>query len=98
MRLNLRRGDEHGTGGGTFTISVTTVAGCTSTSARKIVATGSVPVRGGNAQVQIEVTLDQVSYPFRWAAFAAVPNEIIGMALGSHGRHVGGIGRRVNSC
>ena len=34
-------------GGGTFTISVTTVAGCTSTSARKIVATASVPVRGG---------------------------------------------------
>ena len=24
------------------------------------------------------MTLDQVSYPYRWAAFAAVPNEIIG--------------------
>jgi hypothetical protein len=65
-------------GGGTFSISVTTVAGCTATSARKIVATGLVPVRGGNAQVQLEVVLDRVSYPYRWAAFAAVPNQIIG--------------------
>jgi hypothetical protein len=65
-------------GGGTFTISVTTVAGCTATSARKIVATGSVPVRGGTAQAQIEVALDKVSYPYQWAAFAAVPNGIIG--------------------
>ena len=65
-------------GGGTFSIRVTTVAACTATSARKIVATGSVPVRGGNAQVQLEVVLDRVSYPYRWAAFAAVPNQIIG--------------------
>jgi hypothetical protein len=64
-------------GGGTYTVSVTTVAGCTSTSARKVVATGSVPVRGGNGQAQIEVTLDQVSYPYQWAAFAATPNQII---------------------
>jgi len=66
-------------GGGTFTITVTTVGGCTATSARKIVGTGSVPIRGGTAQAQIEVTLDQVSYPYRWAAFAAVPNQIIGV-------------------
>ena len=65
-------------GGGTFSIRVTTVAGCTATSARKILATGLVPVRGGNAQVQLEVVLDRVSYPYRWAAFAAVPNQIIG--------------------
>jgi Tfp pilus assembly protein PilX len=65
-------------GGGTFSVSVTTVAGCTATSARKVVATGSVPVRGGTGQAQIEVTLDQVSYPYQWAAFAAVSNQIIG--------------------
>jgi Tfp pilus assembly protein PilX len=64
-------------GGGTFTLTVTTVAGCTSTSARKIVATGSVPVRGGTAQVQLQVTLDRVAYPYRWAAFAMTPNQIV---------------------
>lgn len=59
-------------GGGTFTISVTTAAGCTSTppSARNLVATASVPVRGGQAQVKLQATVDQVSYPFRWGAFA----------------------------
>jgi Tfp pilus assembly protein PilX len=64
-------------GGGTFTITVTTVAGCTSTSARQIVATGSVPVRGGLAQVQLRVTVDTVAYPYRWATFATIPNQII---------------------
>jgi|GEM_PF-1448477 len=59
-------------GGGTFTISVTKVAGCTTIppSARQIVATGSVPIRGGTAQAQLQVTLDQVSYPYRWGIFA----------------------------
>ena len=64
-------------GGGTFTISVTTVVGCTATSARQIVATGSVPIRGGTAQAQLQATLDRVSYPYRWAVFAAVPNQIV---------------------
>ncbi len=63
--------------GGTFSTSVTTVAGCTVSSGRKIVATGSVPVRGAIAQAQLEVVLDRVSYPYRWAAFAAVPNGIL---------------------
>jgi len=64
-------------GGGTFTVSVTTVSGCTATSARKVSATGSAPVRGGTAQAQLEVVLDQVSYPYQWAAFAATPNQIV---------------------
>jgi len=64
-------------GGGTFTISVTTVAGCTATSARQIVVTGSVPIRGGTAQAQLQATLDRVSYPYRWAAFAVVANGIV---------------------
>jgi len=64
-------------GGGTFTISVTTVAGCTATSARKIQATASVPIRGGKAQATLEAVVDRVSYPYRWAAFAATPNQLI---------------------
>jgi hypothetical protein len=67
-------------GGGTFTISVTNVAGCTTfpPSARKIVATGSVPVRGGTAQAQLQVTLDQVSYPYGWGIFAVRTTSLSG--------------------
>jgi len=60
-------------GGGTFTTSVTTVAGCAP--ARQIVATGSVPIRGGTAQAQLQVTLDQVSYPYGWGIFAVETNR-----------------------
>lgn len=58
-------------GDGSFTTTVATVAGCTATSARDVTVTGSVPVAGGQAQVQVRAILDQISYPFRWAAFAA---------------------------
>ncbi|MBI2116131.1 MAG: hypothetical protein HYT85_13745, partial [candidate division NC10 bacterium] len=51
-------------------------AGCTLTSARDVVVTGSVPVAGGQAQVEVRATLDQISYPFRWGAFATVPNGV----------------------
>ena len=64
-------------GGGTFTIKVTTVSGCTPTSARALVATAAVPVTGGTAQAEMRATVDSVSYPFRWAAFAVVPNGIL---------------------
>lgn len=64
-------------GSGTFTVTVTTAAGCSATSARNLVATASVPVRGGQAQVQVNATVDQTSYPYRWAAFAAVPNQVV---------------------
>jgi len=64
-------------GGGTFSIKVSTVAGCTSNSARLLVATASVPVTGGTAKAEIRTTVDQVSYPYRWAAFASVPNGIL---------------------
>lgn len=66
-------------GGGTFTVSVTKVTGCdgTATSARQIAAIGSVPIRGGTAQAQLQVTLDRVSYPYGWGVFAAVPNGIV---------------------
>ncbi len=63
--------------GGTFTVAVTTAAGCTSTSARTLVATASVPVAGGQAQAMVQAAADRVSYPYRWAAFAAVPNLIV---------------------
>lgn len=65
-------------GGGTFTVTVTTTAGCTPTSARGLLAASSVPVPGGQARAQLQVTLDHVSYPFRWAGFAAVPNGVVG--------------------
>ncbi len=58
-------------GSGSFTTTVTTVAGCTLTSARDVVVTGSVPVAGGQAQTQVRATLDQISYPFGWGAYAA---------------------------
>ena len=64
-------------GGGTFSVAVTPVAGCTATSGRKIVARGSVPIRDGTAQAQLEVVLDRVSYPYRWAAFTTIPNGIL---------------------
>ncbi len=64
-------------GGGTFTVTVTTTSGCGASSARSLVAMALVPVRGGNAQVVLRATADQVSYPFRWGAFAAVPNTVI---------------------
>jgi Tfp pilus assembly protein PilX len=64
-------------GSGSFTTTVTTVAGCTATSARDVVATGTVPVAGGQAQVQVRAVLDQIVYPYRWGAFATVPNLIV---------------------
>ena len=68
--------------GGTFTVTVTTGTGCissagTTTTSKSLLATGYMPVSGGTAQAQIAVTLDQVSYPFRWATYATVPNEIV---------------------
>jgi len=63
-------------GGGSFTVNVTTASGCTSTSARLLVAKASVPVTGGTATAEIRAIADKVSYPFRWAAFATVPNGI----------------------
>lgn len=69
--------------GGTFTVSVTTdmlvpSPVCLAYTRKYLLATGSMVVRGGTAQAQIAVTLDQVSYPFRWGAYATVPNEIVG--------------------
>ncbi len=64
-------------GGGNFSIDIQTVAGCTSTSARQVIATASVPVTGGTAKAEIRTTVDTVSYPYRWAAYAVVPNGIL---------------------
>ena len=64
-------------GGGTFTVKVTTVPGCTAVSARLFVGTASVPVTGGTARGEVRAVVDTVSYPFRWAAFATVPNGIL---------------------
>lgn len=64
-------------GAGSFRVTITTVPGCTATSARRLVATGEVLVRGGQAQAQLQVTVDRLSYPFRWAAYSAVTNGIV---------------------
>jgi Tfp pilus assembly protein PilX len=64
---------------GTFTVTVSnaTVQPCGGTTAKDLVGTGSVDIGDGKAQVQIAATVDQVSYPYRWGAFAAVPNLIV---------------------
>lgn len=62
-------------GNGTFSVTVTnaSVQPCPATNvAKDLVATGTVPVRGGQAQVQLRATVDRISYPYRWGAFAAV--------------------------
>jgi Tfp pilus assembly protein PilX len=71
-------------GGGTFSVSVVTpskrlqsVDRCPTDNSKDITAKASVPVRGGNAVVTLVVTVDQVAYPYNWAAFARVPNQII---------------------
>ena len=66
-------------GGGTFTINVTTsiLQPCPANMAKDLVSTASVPVRGGTAKAVIRATVDKISYPYRWAAFAAVPNAIV---------------------
>ena len=62
-------------GGGTFTLSfapssLPTSTRCPNDNSKDLIATASVPVRGGQAQVQLQVTVDTVAYPYRWAAFA----------------------------
>ncbi len=66
-------------GGGNFTINVTTsiLQRCPANSAKDLVATASVPVTGGTAKAVIRATADKVSHPYRWAAYAAVPNAIV---------------------
>lgn len=80
LRLNAESAFEETNiplGGGTFSTKVSTVAGCTSNSARQLIATASVPVTGGTAKAEIRTTVDTVSYPYRWAAYAVVPNGIV---------------------
>jgi hypothetical protein len=71
-------------GGGTFSVVVATpssrlqsVDRCPTDNSKDITVTASVPVRGGNAVVTLVVTVDQVAYPYSWASFARVPNQII---------------------
>ncbi|MFB3820258.1 MAG: PilX N-terminal domain-containing pilus assembly protein [Candidatus Methylomirabilales bacterium] len=45
--------------------------------AKEVVSTGTVTVPGGQAQVEVHAVIERISYPFRWAAFSAVPNQII---------------------
>ena len=79
LNANPAYGGETNTplGGGTFTVQVQTIPGCTAVSARLLVGTASVPVTGGTAKTEIRAVVDTVSYPFRWAAFATVPNGIL---------------------
>src|SRR5512138_444040 len=61
-------------------VAVSATQPCPGSPARDVVGTGAVPVRGGEARVQLQATLDRVSYVFRWAAFATVANGIVGGA------------------
>ncbi len=72
-------GETSALGGGTFTVTVATAAiqTCPANSAKDLVVTATVPVSGGQARVQVAATADQISYPYRWAAFAAVPNTVV---------------------
>jgi hypothetical protein len=65
-------------GSGTFSVTVSSsaVQPC-GTTGRDLVATASVPVAGGAALAEIRARVDQVSYPFRWSLYAALPNEIL---------------------
>lgn len=71
-------------GGGTLSVNLVTPSRriqpldrCPNDNSSDIIATASVPVRGGNAVVTLVVTVDQVTYPYSWATFAAVPNQIV---------------------
>jgi len=79
LNANPAYGGETNTplGGGTFTVTATTIPGCTAVSARLLVGTSSVPVTGGTAKAEVRAVADTVSYPFRWAAYATVPNGIL---------------------
>ena len=65
-------------GTGTFTVAVSTSASqpCGGT-AKGVVVTSTVPILGSTASVQIKATLDMIGTPFRFGAFATVPNTIV---------------------
>jgi Tfp pilus assembly protein PilX len=66
-------------GTGTFTVAVSTSASqpCGGSTAKDVVVTASVPIRGSAASVQIKATMDKIGIPFRFGAFATVPNMIV---------------------
>jgi Tfp pilus assembly protein PilX len=66
-------------GTGTFTVAVSTSASqsCGGSTAKDVVVTGSVPIFGSTASVQIKATMDKIGIPFRFGAFATVPNTIV---------------------
>jgi len=66
-------------GSGTFSVTVTTAATqlCPSNLAKDLVATGSVQVGLGTAQTEVRATVDQVSYPFRWAFYSTLRDGVL---------------------
>jgi Tfp pilus assembly protein PilX len=66
-------------GTGTFTVAVSTSASqpCGGSTAKDVAVTGSVPIQGSTASVQIKATMDKIGTPFRFGAFATVPNTIV---------------------
>jgi hypothetical protein len=69
-------------GRGQLRLTVTAAAAqpCAQALGRDVAAAGTVAVSGptgGAAETQVRATLDKIAYPFRWAAFAAVPNTIV---------------------
>jgi Tfp pilus assembly protein PilX len=72
-------------GTGTFTVAVSTATSqpCGGSTAKDVVVTGSVPIMGSAASVQIKATMDKPGIPFRFGAFATVPNAIVSGANSS---------------
>ena len=66
-------------GTGTFTVAVSTSASqpCGGSTANDVVVTGSVPIQGSTASRQIKATMDKIGIPFRFGAFATVPNTVV---------------------
>jgi Tfp pilus assembly protein PilX len=66
-------------GRGFFTVAVSnaTTQACSTNDGKSILVTARVPVLGANAQVLVDATLDRLTAPYRYAAFATVPNQVV---------------------
>jgi Tfp pilus assembly protein PilX len=67
-------------GRGSFAVAVSNAAtqACPSNDGKSILVTAQVPVmRGATAQAQVAASVDRQTAPYRYAAFAAVPNQVV---------------------
>jgi hypothetical protein len=66
-------------GGGTVTVTVTAATDqiCPTADGKSIAVLAKVRVRGGFATVELRAMANRVAYPFRFAAFATIPNTVV---------------------